>query len=81
MKNKYSGLLVREYETWKNRDNATLLQEMAAAYGTRASGVPMTFIGEGEPFVGFAESMKAGMENRIKNCVEQGCVDPGSKLK
>ena len=80
MKDKYSGLEVKEYETYKNPENAALFKQMAAAYGTRAQGVPSTFIGDGEPFVGFSESMKADMENKIKLCIEQGCTDPGSKL-
>ncbi len=80
MKNKYPGLIVKDYETWKNQDNAAIFQEMAAAFGTRAQGVPTTFIGDGEPFVGFSDNMKADMENRIKVCVAQGCTDPGTKL-
>ena len=80
MKAKYSGLEVKEYETWKNPENAALLQQMAAAYGVQVQGVPTTFIGEGAPMVGFAASMEAEMESRIKDCVENGCTDPGSKL-
>ncbi len=80
MKRKYPDLAVKEFETWKSKDNAALFQEMAKAYGTTAQGVPTTFIGEGEPFVGFSNGMKAEMEARIKLCVEQDCTDPGTKL-
>jgi thiol-disulfide isomerase/thioredoxin len=80
MKQKYSDLEVRDYETWKNPENAALLQRMADAYGVKVQGVPTTFIGDDAPFVGFAPSMEADMENRIKDCIENGCVDPGVKL-
>jgi thiol-disulfide isomerase/thioredoxin len=80
MKAKYPDLEVKSFETWKNKENAALFQKMAAAYGTRAGSVPATFIGDGDPFVGFSQRMEADMENRIKTCLEQGCINPGDKL-
>ncbi len=80
MEQKYPELEVKMYETWKDKDNAELFQEMAAAYGIQARGVPTTFIGDLNPIVGFTESMKSDMENKIKNCIEQDCIDPASKL-
>ena len=80
MKNKYPDLELKSYETWNDRENADLLQRLARAYGAEVQGVPTTFIGDHEPLVGFAEFMKADLENKIKVCVEQGCTDPGLKL-
>lgn len=77
---KYPGLEIKRYETWQNRDNVALFQNMALAYGIEARGVPTTFIGDFSPFVGFSEAAKGDMEDKIKLCLEQGCIDPGSKL-
>ncbi len=76
----YPGLEVRMYETWKDAGNADYLMEMAKAYGTTARGVPMTFIGDYEPTVGFADYMKDGIESKVAYCIENGCIDPASKL-
>ncbi len=80
MEQKYPDLVVKMYETWKDKDNAELFQEMAEAYGIQAQGVPTTFIGDLDPVVGFTESMESDMENDIKDCIEYGCIDPASKL-
>ncbi|MDZ7611202.1 MAG: thioredoxin family protein [Candidatus Moranbacteria bacterium] len=83
MEEKYPELEVKMFETWKNPDNAELFQEMAAAYGTQARGVPATFIGDSDPIVGFGSAETTGkqIENEIKTCLEQGCIDPGSKIE
>lgn len=79
MQDKYPELEIKMYETWKNRSNAQILQNMAEAYGTRASGVPMTFIGDFSPTVGFSSSMEQDMEDKIIFCLEEGCPDPSNK--
>ncbi len=81
MKNKYPNLEIKMYETWKNRNNAQMLTEMAQAYNTKASGVPMTFIGDFEPTVGFSAQTEKAMEDQIIFCLEEGCLDPGLRLK
>ncbi len=81
LEQKYPELEVKMFETWKNRGNAELFQKVAATYGIQARGVPTTFIGDHDPIVGFADYMKEDLESKIKNCLEQGCVDPGSKLE
>ena len=80
MKAKYPGLVVKSFETWGDQANADMLQDMARAYNTQARGVPATFIGDHEPMIGFAASMEAEMEARIKACWDDGCVDPGTKI-
>jgi|AntRauTorckE6833_2_1112554.scaffolds.fasta_scaffold02105_3 thiol-disulfide isomerase/thioredoxin len=80
MKEKYPDLEILMYETWKNTGNAKALQKIAKAYGVSARGVPMTFIGDNEPFVGFSQRMEANMEDNIKYCIENTCVDPANKL-
>jgi thiol-disulfide isomerase/thioredoxin len=80
MKDKYPDLEIRMYETWKNKGNARGLQDMARAYNTTAKGVPMTFIGDFEPWVGFSSRMESDMEEKIEYCLENNCIDPASKL-
>ncbi len=81
MQDKYSDLEIKMYETWKDRDNAQILQEMAEAYGARASGVPMTFIGDFDPTIGFSAQMEDELEEKIEFCLEEECPDPGNKIK
>jgi thiol-disulfide isomerase/thioredoxin len=80
MKTKYPDLEIVMYETWKNKANANALQAMAKAYGTTARGVPMTFIGNFNPWTGFSATMESDMEEKIKYCLENECIDPASKL-
>lgn len=76
----YPELEVRLFETWYNQDNAKLFVEMAEAYGTRASGVPTTFL-EDNVWVGYADYMGEEIEDKVKYCIEHGCFDPIEKLE
>jgi thiol-disulfide isomerase/thioredoxin len=80
MGQKYPTLKVEMFETRKSPENSILFSDIAKAYGTTARGVPATFIGDFEPFVGFADYMKPDMEKKIAYCVENGCISPDSKL-
>ncbi len=80
MESKYPQLEVKSFETWKNKENEELFQEMAAAYGIEARGVPTTFIGDYEPIVGYSDSMSDDIEEKIADCIESGCVDPDEKI-
>lgn len=77
---KYPKVEVKMFETWNDPDNAALFQEVAKAYGIRAGGVPTTFIGE-EHWVGYAEYMDSDIEAKVLECIEDGCINPGDKLK
>lgn len=79
MINKYPELEVKMYETWKKPQNISLFREIAGKYGIEAQGVPVTFIGDFEPIVGFTESMEDGIEDKIKTCLAEGCVNPSEK--
>ncbi|MFP4423945.1 MAG: glutaredoxin family protein [Candidatus Woesearchaeota archaeon] len=78
MESKYP-IEVKMFETYKNPENAQYFQEFAQAHEFQARGVPATFIGE-EHWVGFAERMKEEMEEKIKDCIDNGCPDPGDKV-
>lgn len=77
---KYPELEVRRINAWESRENAQLFEEMASAYRTQARGVPATFIGEFDPMVGFSEHMADDLEDKIVFCLENGCLDPGTKI-
>ncbi len=79
MEQKYPELEVKMFETWENLDNAELFQKVAAVYGIQARGVPTTFIGDFEPIVGYADYMADDIEDKIKHCIDNGCVNPGVK--
>ncbi len=75
LKTKYPSLRVEAYETWKNASNAELFSEMAEAYGFKARGVPVTFIGK-DYWVGFSEGIGSAIELKIRQCAEIGiCED------
>ncbi len=79
MEQKYPQLEVKSFETYKNKENMEVFEQVAQAYGIQASGVPTTFIGDYDPIVGFADYMADDLESKITSCLEQGCVDPGIK--
>ncbi len=71
----YPTLNIHSYEI---SENAELWRTMCKAYGTEPYGVPMTFIGD-KYFTGFADFMAEDIEEAIRDCVENGCADPGTK--
>jgi entry exclusion lipoprotein TrbK len=81
LEKKYDKLEVKSIETYTDQENAELFQNMAEAYGIQARGVPATFIGDFEPIVGFSEGLAPKMEEKIKTCLKDGCINPASKLK
>lgn len=77
--NKYPNIEIKDYETWNNQGNRATLESMAASYGTSVQGVPMTFIGD-KYWVGFSESLGTEMENKLKECSDKYCEDPGKRI-
>lgn len=79
LEQKYPQLEVKSYETWYNQENAKLFSEMAEAFGTRAMGVPTTFLDD-KVWVGYADYMGTEIEDKVKYCIEHSCTDPIEKL-
>ncbi len=79
MKAKYQGLQVRDYEVWYNKENALFLEKMAKAYGLKAIGLPVTFV-DSEAFVGFTDQSRSYLEDAIKSCFSQRCINPLDKM-
>src|SRR4030042_3316337 len=76
-------LVVNSYEVWRNKGNALFFSQMAEAYGTKATAVPMTFIGNFEPIVGYNNDKVTGkkIEEKVKYCIEHTCINPLSVLE
>jgi thiol-disulfide isomerase/thioredoxin len=74
MKRKYPGINIIDREVWYNKQNAAFLARIAKSYDVKASGVPLTFIGE-NAFVGFSDQAKAQIEESIRRCLSTPCID------
>jgi thiol-disulfide isomerase/thioredoxin len=70
---------IHRYEVWNDAGNRALFQQLAAAYGADASGVPMTFIGD-RVWIGFDEAMAQQMRATVAACEVQACPDPLAAL-
>ncbi len=71
---KYPEIEIRSYETWYDTANAALFNEVADAYGFKATGVPVTFIGD-KYWIGFSATTVPLMEEKIEDCIENGCLN------
>ena len=80
MKKKYPNMQIRDYEVWYNKQDAILLSRMAGAYKIKASGIPVTFIGE-NAFTGFSKKFTEEIEESIRRCSVTKCIDPMDKTK
>ncbi len=83
LQQKYPQLVVNSYEVWRNRGNALFFSQMAEAYGAKATAVPMTFIGNFEPIVGYSNDKVTGkkIEEKVKYCIEHDCINPLTLLE
>jgi len=75
---KYPQLEIESYEVWLNSENARFFALMSKAYGIKAMSVPTTFIGDFEPIVGYRTDEVTGrkIEEKLKYCIDNGCIDP-----
>lgn len=63
-----------DYETWYNEDNAKLMEDVAAARGEEASGVPYIIVGD-KSWNGFAQDYADEILSQIKSVYEQDPAD------
>jgi len=75
----YPELEIKKKETYGSQENARLFQDMAAAFGSQARGVPTSFIGD-EEIVGYNQRLEQDFRDAVEECIEQGCIDPEDKL-
>lgn len=80
LKEKYPGVIVRDYEVWKHPENRAPFIQMAARFGFEPSAVPTFFIGD-RYWIGYAEEPYAReIEAYVAFCVANGCSDPGAGI-
>jgi len=83
LESRYPQLTVKRYEVWHNKENADFFVKLSKACGVQATGVvPVTFIGE-DVIIGFDNIQGKGkeIEEKILNCINNGCIDPITKLE
>ena len=62
---------IKDYETWYNKDNAELMNEVAKARGETVNGVPYIIVGN-KSWNGFSDDYKEAILSEIKKVFEQG---------
>jgi glutaredoxin len=80
VKPRYPTLKVVQHEVYSDKENRAFFQQMSQAYGKKAGGVPVVFIGE-KRIVGFSKEIGEQIEAEIKSCIEQVCPSPVDKLE
>jgi cytochrome c biogenesis protein CcdA/glutaredoxin len=74
-----SNIHVLKYETYFNRDNRELFAQLSKVYDSPIRGVPTTFIGD-KVIVGFSNSIKETLEQEIRKCELDSCINPLEKV-
>jgi cytochrome c biogenesis protein CcdA/glutaredoxin len=80
MEEKYPSLNVERYETYNSQKNRELFENISRAYDKKIGGVPTFYMGE-KVFVGYNDAVGNKIESEIKNCIEDGCCSPMTKLE
>jgi thiol-disulfide isomerase/thioredoxin len=81
MEEKYSEVVVHDYEVWSNKENLDLMIEFGKALDTDIGGVPFTVIGE-QYVIGWMNEDYTGkqIEDAILCVLEGNCEDVGEQL-
>lgn len=74
LKRRHPGLVIREYEVWKDRSNAKRYRQVLQAAQVKQSGVPGTVVGT-SLFLGFNERTRSAIEQAVAHCLRVGCPD------
>ncbi|MEE4195971.1 MAG: hypothetical protein V2J07_12295 [Anaerolineae bacterium] len=77
----YPGIVLKDFESWYNEDNADYYQQLAKAFGITAQYVPATFVGDFN-VVGFSEEIGLQIQEQVENYIAQGSYpDPAARLE
>jgi thiol-disulfide isomerase/thioredoxin len=75
LRKEYPSLEIKNFEIYRNKDNALLLQRVGKSLNADVSGVPFSVIGD-KHFVGYAEGITSEeIKSKIKECRKSGCPD------
>lgn len=72
--NNSDSINLYKYEVYYNTDNQKLLQSVADILKIDASGVPVIIVGD-KAIVGYSDTIKSEIEDRVKECTEKRCPD------
>ncbi len=81
LQQRYPDLEMRFFETWEHHEFKRLAQTMRQVYKIEKSSVPLTIVGEWT-VIGFGspETTGAKIEEQIKTCLQEGCIDALDKI-
>ena len=71
----HPNVVIHDYEVYDVPAHRPLMEAMAAAYGRRVSGVPMTFIGD-EVWVGYSDAYGRQMRDAVARYETYAAPDP-----
>lgn len=71
---KYPGLTVKDYEVWRNKENAAVYKRVLQAAGMKQAGVPCTVVGV-SVFMGFNDQTRKDILASVERCFREGCPD------
>ena len=60
---------IYDFEVWNNKSNSKKLDKVKKEFDSKRNGVPFTVIGDSY-YVGFSDSIKTNIENKIKEYLE-----------
>lgn len=76
LENKYPDIEVKKYEVWYNKDNATLMKDIADYMNISISWVPFTLIGDSYTIWYYDDDVTGKeIENKLLNCINRWCKD------
>ncbi len=71
---KNPGVTLNSYEIYYDKKNSDLFYKVAEIYQLEQLGVPAIFFGENH-VLGFSEAYQSGIENAVRQCLENSCED------
>ncbi len=75
LEEKYPVFEVKKFEVYSNQTNRELFESIAKAHHSKIQGVPTAFIDK-KIFVGYSNEIGIELENRVIDCIKNGCVSP-----
>ncbi len=78
LQNEYDNLIVENHEVYFDDEERILFEQVSREYNTTIQGVPTVFIND-KVIVGFSSDLAKDIENEVKYCSENECINPVEK--
>ena len=75
----HPGLTIKDYEVWRNKENAAIYKGVLQAAGISQAGVPGTVVGS-SVFMGFNDQTRKDILASVERCIRAGCPDGVAEL-